>query len=75
VLAVALANVLSAPSRERSALGAALRARALSLFTADRVLDAYRRVYRELGASSAIPSVVPDQAAGADRRRPVQVAS
>jgi glycosyltransferase involved in cell wall biosynthesis len=63
-MAEALLAVLSASSVERGHLGAWLRNRALTLFTAQRMFDDYDEVYTELFESST--SVQPSPGAASD---------
>jgi glycosyltransferase involved in cell wall biosynthesis len=67
-MAGALIAVLGAPPAERHRVGADLRDRALTSFTARRVLDGYDAIYRELAGPSvpSVPAPVPDAATWLD---------
>jgi len=57
-----------APPAERHRVGADLRHRALTSFTARRLLDGYDEIYRELAGPSvpSVPAPAPDAATSPD---------
>jgi glycosyltransferase involved in cell wall biosynthesis len=58
-MAGALVAVLGAPAGERHRVGSELRDKALSLFTARQLLDAYDNIYHELAAPDPAAPVPP----------------
>jgi glycosyltransferase involved in cell wall biosynthesis len=58
-MAGALVAVLGAPAGERHRVGSELRDKALSLFTARQLLDAYDNIYQELAAPETTAPVPP----------------